>query len=50
MARKLAPYRLLLCAAPAYLAAHPPITCLSDLAAHNCLGFVHTEFRAQSQT
>ncbi|PRY86133.1 LysR family transcriptional regulator [Donghicola tyrosinivorans] len=45
MARKLAPYRLILCAAPAYLASHPPITTPADLVAHNCLGFVHSELR-----
>jgi len=45
IARKLAPYRLQLCAAPAYLAAHPPIHHPSDLAQHECLGFSYTELR-----
>lgn len=43
MARKLAPYRLILCAAPTYLAKHPPIETPADLAAHNCLGFAHAK-------
>ena len=45
IARRLAPYRLILCAAPAYLKAHPPITSPMDLASHECLGFAHTELR-----
>ena len=45
IARRLAPYRLILCAAPAYLEAHPPITSPMDLASHECLGFAHTELR-----
>lgn len=45
MARALAPYRLRLCAAPSYLATHPPIRHPSDLAQHECLGFSHTELR-----
>lgn len=45
IARRLAPYRLILCAAPAYLAAHPPITAPIDLASHECLGFAYTELR-----
>jgi DNA-binding transcriptional LysR family regulator len=45
MARALAPYRLLLCASPSYLAAHPPIRHPTDLAQHECLGFSHTELR-----
>lgn len=46
MARALSPYRLCLCAAPAYLARCPPITHPSDLEKHECLGFSHTELRA----
>ena len=45
IARRLAPYRLMLCAAPAYIEAHPPITSPMDLASHECLGFAHTELR-----
>ena len=45
IARRLAPYRLILCAAPAYIEAHPPITSPMDLASHECLGFAHTELR-----
>ena len=45
IARRLAPYRLILCAAPAYLEAHPSITSPMDLASHECLGFSHTELR-----
>jgi DNA-binding transcriptional LysR family regulator len=41
--RSLAPYRLVLCAAPAYLARQPPIRTPSDLQAHDCLGFAHTK-------
>lgn len=39
----LAPYRLTVCAAPAYLAAHPPIEVPEDLGRHECLSFTHTE-------
>lgn len=45
MARPLAPYRLVLCAAPAYLAAREPIETPQDLPHHECLGFSHTELR-----
>jgi DNA-binding transcriptional LysR family regulator len=45
IARRLAPYRLILCAAPAYLAAHPKIVSPIDLARHACLGFPYTELR-----
>jgi DNA-binding transcriptional LysR family regulator len=45
IARRLAPYRLILCAAPAYLKAHPPIKSPPDLASHECLGFAYTELR-----
>jgi DNA-binding transcriptional LysR family regulator len=45
IARELAPYRLVLCAAPAYLERYPPIRTLTDLSAHECLGFSHTELR-----
>lgn len=39
VARKLAPMHCTICAAPAYLARHGTPRLLSDLAAHNCLGF-----------
>lgn len=45
IARVLAPYRLVLCAAPAYLERHPPIHTIDDLSNHECLGFSHTELR-----
>ena len=45
IARSLAPYRLVLCAAPAYLSAHPSIRSPLDLAQHECLGFAHSELR-----
>ncbi|SFN69077.1 DNA-binding transcriptional regulator, LysR family [Formivibrio citricus] len=47
IARALAPYRLRLCAAPSYLASHPPITHPNDLAQHECLGFSYTELRTR---
>jgi DNA-binding transcriptional LysR family regulator len=45
IARELAPYQLVLCAAPGYLERHPPIHTLTDLSGHECLGFSHTELR-----
>ncbi|MFC3058454.1 LysR family transcriptional regulator [Paenirhodobacter populi] len=45
IARALAPYRLVLCAAPAYLTGRLPIREPKDLAHHECLGFAHTELR-----
>jgi DNA-binding transcriptional LysR family regulator len=45
IARALAPYRLVLCAAPAYLASHNPIRAPMDLQQHECLGFSHTTLR-----
>jgi DNA-binding transcriptional LysR family regulator len=45
IARRLAPYRLILCAAPSYLAAHTKIHTPMDLASHTCLGFPYTELR-----
>ena len=47
IARALAPYRLQLCAAPAYLANHPPITHPGDLTQHECLGFSYTDLRTR---
>lgn len=41
----LAPYRLTVAAAPAYLATHPPILQPEDLGQHECLSFTHTELR-----
>ena len=49
IARRLAPYRLQLCASPAYLAAHPPIRHPSELTQHECLGFSYTELRRRWQ-
>ncbi|CAN7240567.1 LysR family transcriptional regulator [Pseudoduganella sp. LjRoot289] len=45
IARPLAPYRLVACAAPSYLALHDPIRTPMDLQGHECLGFSHTELR-----
>lgn len=45
VARPLAPYRLVLCASPAYLAAHGTPEAPADLLAHECLGFTHTDLR-----
>lgn len=39
VARRLAPIRTALCAAPAYLHSHGTPSTLDDLAAHNCLGY-----------
>ncbi|MDO6387731.1 LysR family transcriptional regulator [Uliginosibacterium sp. 31-12] len=47
IARRLAPYRLRLCAAPAYIASHPPISHPVDLELHECLGFSYTELRTR---
>ncbi|WKN19810.1 LysR family transcriptional regulator [Azotobacter vinelandii] len=41
----LAPYRLVLCAAPQYLEKHPELRTPWDLQKHNCLGFAYTELR-----
>jgi DNA-binding transcriptional LysR family regulator len=45
IARRLTPYRLVLCAAPSYLQAHAKIHTPMDLASHTCLGFPYTELR-----
>lgn len=45
IARPLAPYRLILCAAPSYLEGRPPVQTPTDLAQHECLVFAHTELR-----
>jgi DNA-binding transcriptional LysR family regulator len=45
IARRLAPYRLVACAAPSYLATHDPIRMPMDLQQHECLGFSHTALR-----
>ncbi|MGE6288824.1 LysR family transcriptional regulator [Aeromonas media] len=43
IARQLAPYRLILCAAPGYLAAREPIKTPQDLSRQECLGYLHPE-------
>lgn len=43
IAKPLAPYRLILCAAPSYLAARGPIEKPQDLSKQECLGFIHHE-------
>jgi DNA-binding transcriptional LysR family regulator len=45
IARRLAPYRLVLSAAPSYLEKHGPLSSPQDLQRHECLGFAHTELR-----
>jgi DNA-binding transcriptional LysR family regulator len=47
IARPLRPYQMALCAAPSYLASHPPLITPHDLQAHECLCFAHTELRTQ---
>lgn len=42
IAKPLAPYRLVACAAPDYLAAAPPLNQPQDLQQHECLIFAHT--------
>lgn len=46
-AKALAPYRLLLCAAPDYLAKSRPLHQPEDLLDHECLIFTHTSLRTQ---
>lgn len=43
IARQLAPYRLILCAAPGYLAARESIKTPQDLSRQECLGYLHPE-------
>ena len=45
VARPLAPYELVLCAAPQYLKSRPKLATPWDLQQHECLGFSHTELR-----
>ena len=45
IARALAPYRLVLCAAPSYLKEAPPLRQPSDLANHECLLFLRGAYR-----
>lgn len=47
IARSLQPYRLILCAAPAYLSSHTLISHPNDLREHECLGFSYTELRSR---
>lgn len=47
IAKKLAPYRLIVCAAPSYLQSSPPLDTLADLAQHNCLIFTHSFQRSK---
>lgn len=46
-AKALAPYRLLLCAAPSYLEKAPPLNAPGDLLEHECLIFTHTSLRTE---
>lgn len=45
MAKKLTPYRLIICASPSYLASSPPLSVPEDLQNHECLIFTHTSLR-----
>jgi len=45
IARRIAPCRIVACAAPAYLAKHGAPTRPADLAAHNCLGYSYAALR-----
>lgn len=49
IARPLAPYRLIACAAPSYLAAHGTPQVPADLAGHECLGYVYWSRPADNQ-
>ncbi|MEG0677419.1 MAG: LysR family transcriptional regulator [Comamonas sp.] len=42
----LAPYRMVLCASPSYLARRPPLTSPWDLQQHECLGFSFSDGRS----
>jgi DNA-binding transcriptional LysR family regulator len=42
IARKLAPYRMIACASPSYLARHGSPQTPAQLAAHNCMGFMYS--------
>lgn len=42
IARKLAPYRMIACASPSYLAKHGTPQTPAQLAAHNCMGFMYS--------
>lgn len=45
VARSLAPYQLILCASPRYIAMSPPLVTPADLINHTCLGYSLTELR-----
>lgn len=47
LARRLAPYRMVLCAAPAYLKSAGALRTPEDLPRHECLVFSHTTLRTQ---
>jgi DNA-binding transcriptional LysR family regulator len=47
VARALAEYHLVLCAAPAYLATRPPLLSPWDLHRHECLGFAYSDGRTE---
>nr|WP_321238408.1 LysR substrate-binding domain-containing protein [uncultured Tolumonas sp.] len=46
IARQLKPYRLILCASPAYIDTHETLQTPQDLIRHQCIGFTHTELRS----
>lgn len=47
IAKRLSPYRLMVCAAPSYLANSPPLNTLDDLSQHNCLVYTHSFQRSR---
>ena len=49
IARKLVPVRLVLCAAPAYLAEHGTPRTIADLSSHDCLGYTLAPITAAEQ-
>jgi DNA-binding transcriptional LysR family regulator len=49
MARRLAPCRMIVCAAPSYLAVHGTPRRAADLAQHNCLGYTLSESAGVAQ-
>lgn len=47
IARRLAPYRMVMCAAPSYLASAPALNAPEELSRHQCLIFTHTSMRTE---
>ncbi|MGK3126421.1 LysR substrate-binding domain-containing protein [Candidatus Pantoea formicae] len=47
IARRLAPYKMVMCAASSYLEAAPALNVTEELLWHQCLVFTHTSMRAE---